>query len=193
MYNSDGYILLDFAKVNFSKTNQIIDGLYARVQSIVGTNKFVIVINANNKTPLPSTVAFTNNKYVIESVLFTFEISSNDNLKITKKTTIDSLIDDQHTTLNTTWSSLKIANYVYDSISAFAFGRINGTLEAGETTITFTNTLLINDDTEFDFYTSKFGVIPTNAVVNEHTLTLTFEEQATDIDVQVRVYNYGNV
>ena len=107
-YNSDGYIMIDFAEVDFSKTNQTIDGLFDRCQKVIGTNKFVIVINANNKTPLPSTVCITNGQYVIESVLFTFSISSSDNLHITKKTTPEELIDDNHITLKTTWSSNKI-------------------------------------------------------------------------------------
>ena len=113
-YNSDGYIMIDFAEVDFSKTNQTIDGLFDRCQKVIGTNKFVIVINANNKTPLPSTVCITNGQYVIESVLFTFSISSSDNLHITKKTNVDELIDDNHVTLKTTYSSSKIESLYED-------------------------------------------------------------------------------
>ena len=109
-YNSDGYIMIDFAEVDFSKTNQTIEGLFDRCQKVIGTNKFVIVINANHKTPLPSTVCITNGQYVIESVLFTFSISSLDNLHITKKTTPEELIDDNHITLKTTYSSNKIVS-----------------------------------------------------------------------------------
>ena len=111
-YNSDGYIMIDFSMVDFRKTNQTIDGLFERCKNVIGTNKFVIVINANNKTPLPSTVSITNGQYVIESVLYTFSISSADNLHITKKTTPEELIDDDHVTLKTTFSSNKIMSLI---------------------------------------------------------------------------------
>ena len=114
-YNSDGYIMVDFSMVDFRRTNQTIDGLFDRCEKVIGTNKFVIVINANNKTPLPSTVCITNGQYVIESVLYTFSISSNDNLHITKKTTPEELIDDDHITLKTTWSSYYL-NTLFDSV-----------------------------------------------------------------------------
>ena len=115
-YNSDGYIMIDFSMVDFRKTNQTIDGLFERCKNVIGTNKFVIVINANNKTPLPSTVCITNGQYVIESVLYTFSISSSDNLHITKKTTPEELIDDDHVTLKTTFSSNKIMSLLNGSI-----------------------------------------------------------------------------
>ena len=115
-YNSDGYIMLDFTEVDFRRTNQTIEGLFDRCQKVIGTNKFVIVINANNKTPLPSTVCITNGQYVIESVLFTFSISSTDNLHITKKTTPEELIDDNHVTLKTTFSSNKIMSLLEGTI-----------------------------------------------------------------------------
>lgn len=83
-YNSDGYIMLDFADVDFRQANQYIEGLYGRMVKVVGTNKFVIVINANNKTPLPSTVSITNNQYVIESCLYSFSVNSSDMLHITR-------------------------------------------------------------------------------------------------------------
>ena len=120
-YNSDGYIMIDFTEVDFSKTNQTIDGLFERCQKVIGTNKFVIVINANHKTPLPSTVCITNGQYVIESVLFTFSISSADNLHITKKTTPEELIDDNHVTLKTTFSSNKIMSLFNGLVKTFTY------------------------------------------------------------------------
>lgn len=114
-YDSDGYIMIDFTKVDFRRTNQTIEGLFDRCQKVIGANKFVIVINANNKTPLPSTVSITNGQYVIESVLYTFSISAADNLHITKKTNADELIDDDHVTLKTTFSSDKIMSLLDNS------------------------------------------------------------------------------
>lgn len=91
-YDSNGYIMIDFAEVDFRRTNQTIDGLFDRCQKVIGTNKFVLVINANNKTPLPSTVSITNGQYVIESCIYSFSISSNDNLFIKRnEPTIDEL------------------------------------------------------------------------------------------------------
>lgn len=130
-YNSDGYIMIDFSMVDFRKTNQTIDGLFERCKNVIGTNKFVIVINANNKTPLPSTVSITNGQYVIESVLYTFSISSADNLHITKKTTPEELIDDDHITLKTTFSSSKIQT-LFDSLIIKSFTYIGN----GQTTRT---------------------------------------------------------
>ena len=217
-YNSDGYIMVDFIDVDFRYTNQIIKGIYDRVHSVVGTNKFVIIINANHKTPLPSTVSFTNNKYVIESVLFTFEIGTNDNIHITKKTTPDELIDDQHITLTSTWSSSKInnelSNISIDSLSDIEdtqisnsrlydllfynsnlnkwvnryytdiFPQFTGVLESGDTVVNITSDLILSTS-KILVFTDKFGVNPVNEVVSNNTLTLTFEEQNTDINIVV--------
>ena len=184
-FNSDGYIMIDFSKVNFSKTNQTIDGLYDRCRSVIGTNKFVLVINANKKTPLPSTVSKTNNKYVIESVLFTFEISSNDNIHITKKTTADELIDDSHSSTSTTFSSNKILSELEKKENA-AYIEIK-TLNAGSTSIEFIDDCINGDSWVFPF-TSIYGISPINMTINNHTLTLTFKAQENDLYVGVRVY-----
>ena len=48
-YNSDGYIMIDFSMVDFRKTNQTIDGLFERCKNVIGTNKFILVINANGR------------------------------------------------------------------------------------------------------------------------------------------------
>ena len=94
MVNSDGYIMLDFKDVDFRQTNQHIDGLFERLRSVIGTNKFVLVINANGKTPMPSAVSITNGQYVIEAYIYTFSVNSSDILHITKHSNVDDLIDD---------------------------------------------------------------------------------------------------
>ena len=48
-FDSNGYIMIDFAEVDFRRANQTIEGLFERCQKVIGANKFVIVINANNK------------------------------------------------------------------------------------------------------------------------------------------------
>lgn len=187
MYNSDGYVLLDFSKINFTRTNQTIDGIYDRIVNVVGSNKFVIVINANGRTPLPSAVSFVNNTYVLDSVIYSFEITSNDNLKITKKTNVDEIIDDNHSTLYSTYSSSKINSLISSAVSPFAYTEHIRTLTAGQTEITISDDS-ITTDSIFDFYTSKFGVSPTNCVVTTGSITLTFEVQTNDINVLLRVY-----
>ena len=108
-YNSDGYIMIDFTEVDFRRTNQTIDGLYKRCVDVIGTNKFILVINANGRTPLPATCSFTNNQYVIDTCIYMFAISSNDNLFIRRNDVPASdIIDDTSISVDKTWSSNKI-------------------------------------------------------------------------------------
>lgn len=108
-YNSDGYIMIDFTEVDFRRTNQTIDGLYKRCVDVIGTNKFILVINANGRTPLPATCSFTNNQYVIDTCIYMFAISSNDNLFIRRNDVPASdIIDDSSISVDKTWSSNKI-------------------------------------------------------------------------------------
>lgn len=179
--NSDGYIMLDFAKVDFSKTNQTVVGLFERCEKVIGTNKFVLVINANGKTPLPSAVSITNGQYVIESVLFNFVISSNDNLNIKKQTPVSEIIDDDHTALNTTWSSIKISKSLPQ--------KTHGLLAAGATNLIIEDEFggFFEDNKTYWVGTNKFGVMPTNVVVNveNHYILMEFEVQDTDTYVEV--------
>lgn len=108
-YNSDGYIMIDFTDVDFRRTNQTIDGLFKRCVDVIGTNKFILVINANGRTPLPATCSFTNNQYVIDTVIYMFAVSSNDNLFIRRNDVPASdIIDDSSISVDKTWSSNKI-------------------------------------------------------------------------------------
>lgn len=63
---------------------------------------------------------------------------------------------------------------------------LTGTLAAGETTIAFTDDAITTDST-FDFYTSIYGVSPTNVTVASGGITLEFDAQETDMTVEVRV------
>lgn len=63
---------------------------------------------------------------------------------------------------------------------------ITGTLEAGETTLTISNQAITTSST-IDIYTDVFGVAPTNQVVTAGQIVLTFESQANNIGVKVRV------
>lgn len=191
-YNSDGYIMLDFIDVDFKKTNQIIDGMYERCQKIIGTNKFCIVINANGKTPLPSAVSKTNGQYVIESVLFNFTISSNDNLNIKKNTPVSEIIDDNHIYMNTTWSSYKIDSQITqaaDNLVALLPQKKHATLPAGQTMLSIVDDSFFEDNKTYWVGTNKFGVMPTNVEVNlqsPKSINIVFgKAQGTDIEVEV--------
>lgn len=63
---------------------------------------------------------------------------------------------------------------------------ITGTLEAGESSITFQNSA-IKADSNLEFFTNTFGVVPTNVQTVAGLVTLTFPVQATDIGVKVRI------
>lgn len=183
-HNSDGYIMLDFAEVDFRRTNQTIDGLFERCQKVIGTNKFVIVINANNKTPLPSTVSITNGQFVIESVLYTFSISAADNLHITKKTTPDEIIDDDHITLTSTFSSDKITRL----INSNSVQKVTGQLAADAYTLVLTSEHIVDNKAYF-VGCDKYGVTPINVVadVGNHTITITYDTHDTALNVEVLI------
>lgn len=63
---------------------------------------------------------------------------------------------------------------------------LTATLTAGQTTLTFTDSN-IQSSSVIDYYTSIFGVNPTDAVVTSGQLVLTFEAQDSDMSVKVRV------
>ena len=67
-----------------------------------------------------------------------------------------------------------------------AYVEVDGILLAGTTTITLTNNA-ITTDSKFDFYTSIYGVSPTNVAVAAGSITLTFDAQETNMNVEVRV------
>lgn len=89
---------------------------------------------------------------------------------------------------NNTESGLSATNVqqAIDEVVTLFGKAFTGTLTAGETEISFTNDL-INDDSTIDFYTSIYGINPVNAVISEHTLTLTFDAQENDVNVKVEV------
>jgi len=121
--DSNGYIMLDFSMLDFSRINQIIDGIYQRVFEIVGTHKFVLILNAQSKTPLPACVSFVNSSYVIESFLYNFTITIDDNVRI-ENVSAD-IIKDGIISPGTTWSSEKINSLIGSSVT-FDFEDFSG-------------------------------------------------------------------
>ncbi len=65
---------------------------------------------------------------------------------------------------------------------------LTATLTAGAVSVTFTDPA-ITDDSLIDVYTDVYGVNPTDMTYDEatHTLTVTFDQQAADVGVKVRV------
>lgn len=63
---------------------------------------------------------------------------------------------------------------------------VEGVLTAGSTTITLYDGS-IKLTSVLSFYTSKFGVCPTDVVITTGSVTLTFEEQDSNLSVLVRV------
>ena len=63
-----------------------------------------------------------------------------------------------------------------------------GILEAGETSISFVDTLITGNST-IDYETSKLGVNPTNIEVANNAVTLTFAAQVEDIGIRVTISN----
>lgn len=185
-YNSDGYIMIDFTEVDFRRTNQTIDGLYKRCVDVIGTNKFIIVINANNKTPLPSVCSFINNQYVIESVLYSFTISSNDNLLIKKNTAASELIDDDHQSISTTYSSNKIEQLI---AGASSIDRIPFTIDAGEIGITIQSSKIVDNKAYWVGF-DDYSVIPSSIQIDaeNHTISIVLSNtQLSDVDGEVLI------
>lgn len=61
-----------------------------------------------------------------------------------------------------------------------------GTLVAGEITLTIQHQLISTDST-IEIYTDTFGINPTNAVVTNGQIVLTFASQSADLGVKIRV------
>lgn len=77
-------------------------------------------------------------------------------------------------------------NRTNEEINRISYIEVEGTLLAGTTTITLTDSA-ITTDSKFDFYTSIYGVNPTAVTVSNGSITLTFDAQETDMTVEVRV------
>ena len=80
--------------------------------------------------------------------------------------------------------------FITDGIPAqvFPWTEITGTLTTGQTSIVFSNATITTNST-VDIYVddSFYGVNPTAVVIANGSVTLTFNEQAVDIPVKVRI------
>jgi hypothetical protein len=80
-----------------------------------------------------------------------------------------------------------VATDVYAPTSGGAsYTDVTGTLTAGQTSITLSDASILTTST-IDIYTDAFGVNPTGVTVAAGSVTLTFDAQATNVAVKVRV------
>lgn len=63
---------------------------------------------------------------------------------------------------------------------------ITGTLAAGSTSLTFSNSLIATSST-IDIYTSTYGVNPASVTLSAGKVVLTFEAQSAALNVKVEV------
>jgi hypothetical protein len=63
---------------------------------------------------------------------------------------------------------------------------VTGTLTAGNTSITLSDSAILTTST-LDVYTDQYGLNPDTITVSTGSVTLTFESQASDVSIKVRV------
>ncbi len=78
------------------------------------------------------------------------------------------------------------AQQIADLGGGGGYTELTGTLTAGNTSITLSDASITTSST-IDIYTSVYGVNPTAATDATGSVTLTFEAQAGDISVKVRI------
>jgi hypothetical protein len=81
--------------------------------------------------------------------------------------------------------ALPTASKLEEEIASARGKELTATLTAGSTTLTFTDASITSDTIVDNVLTSVYGVIPEGMTISNGSLTLTFEEQATDIGVKV--------
>ena len=66
------------------------------------------------------------------------------------------------------------------------YKELQGTLTAGQTSITFTDSV-INSNRVIDYFPSIYGVAPTSITVSTGSVVFTFNEQENDMILKVRI------
>lgn len=79
------------------------------------------------------------------------------------------------------------AKTIFGAINELAGIVLSGTLTAGQTSITFTNAAITDSSTLANLWINVFGVYPTDIVITDGSITLTFESQSSDLGVKVRI------
>ena len=66
------------------------------------------------------------------------------------------------------------------------YRELQGTLTAGQTSITFSDNV-INSNRVIDYFPSIYGVVPKSITITSGSAVFTFNEQATDMTLKVRI------
>lgn len=66
------------------------------------------------------------------------------------------------------------------------YKEFEGTLTTGQTSITFSDNV-INSNRVIDYFPSIYGLVPTSITVTSGSVVFTFEEQETDMTLEVRI------
>lgn len=112
------------------------------------------------------------------------------------KTEVDSALESKSSVsvTQTISSGITIGSITVDEVATTLYAPqpgapwtdVTGTLLAGSTTITLSDASITTSST-IDYYTDTFGVNPTSIVVTTGQVVLTFDAQASDLGVKVRV------
>lgn len=66
------------------------------------------------------------------------------------------------------------------------YKELQGVLTAGQTSITFTDSV-INSNRTIDYFPSIYEAVPTSITVTSGSVVFTFEKQAADMTLKVRI------
>lgn len=85
-------------------------------------------------------------------------------------------------------SKIMYGGIAYGSVANKDYGwtDLTGTLQAGETTLTIQHEI-ITPDVTVEPYSDPFGISPTDMVVTNGQVVLTFKAQSNDVKIMVRV------
>lgn len=79
------------------------------------------------------------------------------------------------------------ATTVIGALNEISYKELTGSLTAGSTTLTI-NDASITTTSTIDIFTDTFGVSPEDVVIDNGSVTLTFEAQSSNLAVKVRVW-----
>lgn len=92
-------------------------------------------------------------------------------------------------TTYTAGTGIDITNDVISVTGASIIKKLTGTLITGNTVIAFTDSLVSTAE-RFEVFTWDTYLAPVSIVRSNNTITITYEEQESDINVAVYLYNY---
>lgn len=140
-------------------------------------------INTTGNITTTGTVQGTDGKFTNSSaspMVKVGNISNNQNAELTYNASTQELECNKSIRINGTItdnSGLSMTDYISRRVKT-------GTLTAGQTSITLTDTMFTNTDNScYKIFTSKWGVNPTNITPGNGTVTITFRSQSQDIIV----------